>query len=182
MTRDGVLLDYRWVVAPDGTLQLSFVELRGLPHPPHARRHDAPRRAVQFRSLDGAGGRADAGSAGLRRAARSRRRGFYSEFGVPWLADDPHARFRTMTDERGRARSWRRTRARRPGRCSRASTAARSTRRGWPTSAASGTAATSTRPRRTRIAARPTSRATASSSSTPRRGVFGPHRHASGAR
>ena len=98
MTADGVLLDYRWVVDRDGKLKLSFSScagchsrvmpdgslLRGAPcnfnlsGAPAVDRMLAPLRVVP------------GGTAGQE---------FYAQYGVPWLADDPHKRFESMKDE-----------------------------------------------------------------------------------
>jgi len=97
MTRDGILLDYRWVVGRDGTLRLSFTSCAGC----HTRL--MPDGTV----LLGAPSNFDLSTAPavesmlarLRERELSAGERFYMEFGVPWLRDDPHARFRMLPDE-----------------------------------------------------------------------------------
>ncbi|MCE9594273.1 MAG: hypothetical protein K8S98_08765 [Planctomycetes bacterium] len=86
---NGVLLDYRWVVDRDAKLKLSLVScagchtrlmpdgsvLRGAPS--NYDLSDAPAVGKLFENLNVAPGL----SAGAE---------FYAEYGVPWLADDPH--------------------------------------------------------------------------------------------
>lgn len=98
VSKDGVLLDYRWVMDRDGRLKISFSSCAGchtrlmadgslLPGAPcNFDISSAPAVGLMLAQID-------AGD-GLSRGAR-----FYSEFGVPWLADDPHARFRDLADE-----------------------------------------------------------------------------------
>lgn len=98
MSVDGVLLDYRWVVERDGKLKLGVSSCFGchtrvlpdgslLPGAPcNFDLSDAPvlgRLFEPMRLVPGA-------SAGKE---------FYAQFGVPWLADDPHKRFESMSDE-----------------------------------------------------------------------------------
>jgi hypothetical protein len=98
MTRDGVLLDYRWVVDRDGELKISFSSCFGC----HTRL--MPDGSL----LEGAPCNYDIGDApavGIMldnlHISHDLTPGeeFYMQFGVPWLADDPHARFRTMPVE-----------------------------------------------------------------------------------
>lgn len=97
MSADGVLLDYRWVVDLDRKLKLSFSSCAGchtrlmpdgslLPGAPcNFDISDAP--AVQtMLSRVSPSPTLSAGDA------------FYAQFGVPWLAHDPHRRAKTMSD------------------------------------------------------------------------------------
>ncbi len=98
MDANGVLLDYRWVVDRQGKLNLSFSScsgchtrlmpdgslLRGAPC--NFDLGDSPAAASMLKQLRLLPGR----SAGEE---------LYAQFGVPWLANDPHARFKTMSDE-----------------------------------------------------------------------------------
>lgn len=96
ITREGVLLDYRWVVQADGTLAISFTSCAGC----HSRL--MPDGTV----LSGAPSNFDLSAAPaaesmlrlLRERTLTAGERFFMEFGVPWLADDPHARFRTLPD------------------------------------------------------------------------------------
>jgi len=97
MDRDGVLLDYRWVVDKDGTLKLSASSCIGchsrlmpdgsvLPGAPcNFDLSDAPAVRIMLDQLPDPGG-----PLGQR---------FYAGFGVPWLADDEHSKYRDMGDE-----------------------------------------------------------------------------------
>jgi len=98
MTRDGVILDYRWVVTIDGTLKMSVSSCSGC----HTRL--MPDGSV----LWGAPSNYDLAESPAADILLSRfvpepplpgGERFYQSFGVPWLRDDPHARFRNMTDE-----------------------------------------------------------------------------------
>jgi mono/diheme cytochrome c family protein len=99
MTKDGILLDYRWVVDSDRKLKLSFTSCAGchtriLPDgsllpgaPSNFDLSDAPaveRMLNQLRLVPG----------------KSSGQELYAQHGVPWLADDEHARLRDMPDER----------------------------------------------------------------------------------
>lgn len=98
MSPEGVLLDFRWVVERDGKLKLSFSScagchsrlmpdgslLRGAPC--NFDLSDAPVLEHMFAPLRVVPG----ASAGKE---------FYANYGVPWLADDPHKRFESMSDE-----------------------------------------------------------------------------------
>ena len=98
MTKDGVLLDYRWVVERDGKLKISFSSCAGC----HSRL--MPEGTVllgapcNFNLAD-----TPAADVLLDKVALTPRvskgREFYEAFGVPWLQDDPHARFKNMSDE-----------------------------------------------------------------------------------
>jgi len=97
MTKDGVLLDYRWVVDGDGTLKVSFsscfaCHTRLMPDgtllPGAPSNYDvasSPAVAVMARQLQIS-------------STLSKGQDFYAQFGVPWCAEDPHARFATMAD------------------------------------------------------------------------------------
>lgn len=98
ISADGVLLDYRWVVDQDSKLNLSFsscasCHTRLMPDgsllagaPCNYDQTDTP-------AVDGM----------LKQLTISPKQSFaedfYTRFGVPWLDNDPHARFRTMTDD-----------------------------------------------------------------------------------
>lgn len=98
MTKDGVLLDYRWVVDRDGKLKISFWSCAGchtrlmpdgslLPGAPcNFDLSDAPAVSKMLRLLTPA-------------AKLTRGETFYADFGVPWRRDDVHARFKSMKDE-----------------------------------------------------------------------------------
>jgi len=97
MTRDGILLDYRWVVDRDGKLKVSLsscagchtrlmpdgTALRGAPA-----NYDLAKSPATQLLLDGF-----RRILGLPLGAE-----LYAAFGVPWLGDDAHARFRAMSD------------------------------------------------------------------------------------
>jgi len=98
MTKDGILLDYRWVVDSDRKLKLSFSSCSGchtriLPDgsllpgaPSNFDLSDAPavgRMLNQLRLTPG----------------KSYGQEVYAQHGVPWLADDEHARLRDLPDE-----------------------------------------------------------------------------------
>jgi hypothetical protein len=98
MTKDGVLLDYRWVVDRDKKLKLSFWSCGGchtrlMPDgslldgaPCNFDISDAPAVGIMLKQL--------AISTKLTRGERQ-----YVEYGVPWRKDDVHACFKTMKDE-----------------------------------------------------------------------------------
>ncbi len=95
MSADGILLDYRWVIENDGKLKLSFSSCAGC----HTRL--MPDGSL----LEGAPCNFDISDApavevllaNIAIAPRlSSAEDFYLQYGVPWLADDPHARFRTL--------------------------------------------------------------------------------------
>lgn len=98
MTKDGVILDYRWVVDRDGKLKISASSCQGC----HTRLME------DGTTLAGAPSNFDlAPSPATARLLRpltkipdlTRGERLYMEFGVPWRADDVHAPFRTMTPE-----------------------------------------------------------------------------------
>ena len=98
MSKDGVLLDYLWVVDLDGTLKLSASSCGGchsrlmpdgslLPGAPsNFDLADSPATTILLEPV-------------VLVPGASRGEELYAQFGVPWLADDVHARFRTMPDE-----------------------------------------------------------------------------------
>lgn len=97
MDANGVLLDYRWVVGTDGKLRLSLSSCVGC----HSRL--MPDGSV----LAGAPSNYDLSDApavqkmlGQIRIGRnvSAAEAFYAQFGVPWLADDPHKALRDMPE------------------------------------------------------------------------------------
>jgi len=102
VSKDGVLLDYLWVVDLDGTLKLSASSCGGC----HSRL--MPDGSL----LEGAPSNFDLGDSQATETllapvqvvpGASPGEELYAEFGVPWLADDVHARFRTMPDAEVRA-------------------------------------------------------------------------------
>lgn len=97
MTADGVILDYRWVVDHDGKLKISVSSCGGC----HTRL--MPDGSL----LPGAPSNYDLADSPAADILLSKffpnpplpeGEQFYQDFGVPWLADDVHARFRTMPD------------------------------------------------------------------------------------
>lgn len=97
MTKDGVLLDYRWVVERDGKLKVSFSSCAGC----HTR--VMPDGSL----LRGAPSNFDVSDAPAVQRLLARLRPVpmpplgeivYAEHGVPWLEGDVHAQFRTMPD------------------------------------------------------------------------------------
>jgi hypothetical protein len=98
ITPDGVILDFRWVVDLDGTLKVSLSSCQGC----HS--HLMPDGSL----LAGAPCNFDfattrAGKILLETFRRSPKlsqgKQLYSDFGVPWAKDDPHAPFAKMSDE-----------------------------------------------------------------------------------
>jgi hypothetical protein len=98
ITKDGILLDYRWVVGTDGVLRISLSSCAGC----HSRL--MPDGTV----LSGAPSNYDLSDAPavqtmldqirvLPNASEAER--FYAQYGVPWLPDDPHATFKAKTNE-----------------------------------------------------------------------------------
>jgi len=98
MSKDGILLDYRWVVDREGKLKLSFASCQGchsrlMPDgsvlsgaPSNFDLSDAPPIRVALKQL--------ALSPNLTRGEE-----FYAQFGVPWREHDAHLPFKTMKDE-----------------------------------------------------------------------------------
>lgn len=97
MTRDGVILDFRWVVDQNGVLTVSFSSCAGC----HTRL--MPDGTV----LRGAPCNFDLSAAAAVQLMLAQLEDqpaplgelLYRDFGVPWLADDPHVRFRAMPDD-----------------------------------------------------------------------------------
>ena len=98
MTREGILLDYRWVVERDGSLKISLSSCSGC----HTRL--MPDGSL----LPGGPSNFDLADSPAARALLARfyptpppseGERFYQSFGVPWRADDVHARFRTNRDD-----------------------------------------------------------------------------------
>lgn len=97
MTKQGILLDYRWVVDQDGTLKLSFsscfsCHTRLMPDgdlllgaPSNYDLGDSPAAGAMLKQL---------------RLWPEATKGEdkYAQFGVPWIADDVHAKFKAMSD------------------------------------------------------------------------------------
>lgn len=97
-TRDGIILEYRWVVDYDGKLKISMASCSSC----HSRL--MPDGTI----LRGAPSNFDLADSPAARILLSKFRPtpslppgeeLYQFYGVPWRADDPHARFRKMTDE-----------------------------------------------------------------------------------
>jgi hypothetical protein len=97
MSRDGVLIDYRWVVDLDGRLKMSLSSCSGC----HTRL------MPDGTLLPGAPSNFNLSAAPAVMAlleplrlspTLTKGEDFYAQYGVPWLADDPHARFKTMPD------------------------------------------------------------------------------------
>jgi mono/diheme cytochrome c family protein len=97
MSKDGVLLDYRWVVDKDDKLELSLSSCAGchtrvmpdgslLPGAPC--NFDLSNAPVVDKMLDPI----------LPMPGLSKGQQFYAQYGVPWLPDDPQLRFRDMPD------------------------------------------------------------------------------------
>jgi mono/diheme cytochrome c family protein len=98
ISRDGIMLDYRWIVEKDGTLKVGVASCSGchsrllpdgsvLPGAPcNFDLAETPAASILLATLNPP----------PRSAAGER---FYDMFGVPWLADDPHGRFKRMTDD-----------------------------------------------------------------------------------
>jgi hypothetical protein len=98
MSKDGVLLDYRWVVDHDGTLKMSVSSCSGC----HTRL--MPDGSL----LRGAPSNFDLAESPAAEILLSKffpkpplpeGTQFYEDFGVPWRSDDVHAKFKTMTDD-----------------------------------------------------------------------------------
>lgn len=97
MTKDGIILDYRWVVDKDRTLKVGVSSCSGchsrlmpdgtvLPGAPsNFDLADSPAARIMLAKLDPP----------PRPPAGER---FYHMFGVPWLRDDPHVRFKRLAD------------------------------------------------------------------------------------
>ena len=98
LTRDGILLDYRWVVDLDGQLKLSLSSCFGC----HSRRLDDGSLLVGAPSnydlgdSEATGALLDSITIGPGLSPGER---FYAQFGVPWRDDDPHARLRSLSAE-----------------------------------------------------------------------------------
>lgn len=97
ITKDGIILDYRWVVDRDGELNIGVSSCSGC----HSRL--MPDGSL----LAGAPSNFDLSNSPAAEILLSnlypkppppKGKLFYQSFGVPWLSDDVHARFRDMTD------------------------------------------------------------------------------------
>ena len=98
MTADGVIVDYRWVVDRDGTLQLSLSSCSGC----HSRlMPDGTLLLGAPSNFDVSSSPAVDAMIGKLRLSESWSAGqsLYAEFGVPWVEGDVHEPFRTMSDE-----------------------------------------------------------------------------------
>ena len=98
LSADGTLPDYRWVVDRDGKLKVSFSSCAGC----HTRlMPDGSLLAGAPCNFDISA--APAVKSLLKRVSispsLSASKSFYAQYGVPWRADDVHARFRTMSEE-----------------------------------------------------------------------------------
>jgi len=98
VTPEGVILDYRWVVERDGTLKIGVSSCGGC----HSRlMPDGSLLAGAPSNFD----LADSPASSVLLAKfhpvppLPEGRQLYQEFGVPWRADDVHARFKTMSDD-----------------------------------------------------------------------------------
>jgi mono/diheme cytochrome c family protein len=98
MTKDGVLLDYRWVVDLDGTLKATIsscfaCHTRLMPDgsllPGAPCNYDISDSPAVLRMLEPL----------LPLPDMTKGEQYYAQYGVPWRADDPHARWRDMDDE-----------------------------------------------------------------------------------
>lgn len=98
VTKDGVILDYRWVIDYDGSLKISISSCSGC----HTRL--MPDGSLLY----GAPSNYDLGESPAAerllskfRPTEQRSEGelFYQSFGVPWLGDDVHANFRSKSNE-----------------------------------------------------------------------------------
>jgi len=98
VTKDGVVLDYRWVVARDGALQLGISSCAGC----HTRLMDDGtllRGAPSNYDLAGSPAESALTDAFEPRPRLPRGLRLWNFHGVPWLADDVHAKYRSMPDE-----------------------------------------------------------------------------------
>lgn len=95
--KDGVLLDYRWVVDRDGKLKMSLSSCAGC----HTRlMPDGTLLRGAPSNFDLADSHAvDVMLAQLLPSPMPKGQQLYEDFGVPWRANDVHSRFRTMSDE-----------------------------------------------------------------------------------
>lgn len=96
LTREGILLDYRWVVERDGTLKLSLSSCFGC----HSRLMEdgsllwgAPSN-YDLGDWEAAGAMLAAIAVAPELAPGER---FYAQFGVPWRRNDPHAPLRSLS-------------------------------------------------------------------------------------
>ncbi len=97
MSKDGLLLDYRWVVDRDRKLKLSFSSCSGC----HSRL--MPDGSVLLgapRNFDLSDAPAVSLMIGKLRISSSLSKGgeFYAQYGVPWLKNDLHLSFKSMSD------------------------------------------------------------------------------------
>lgn len=98
LSKDGIILDYRWVVAEDRTLKVGVSSCSGC----HSRLMPdgsvLPGAPCNFDLADSPAARVLLEK--LNPPPRSSAGGyFYDMFGVPWLGDDPHARFTRMSED-----------------------------------------------------------------------------------
>ena len=96
MTKDGVLLDYRWIVDRDGTLKLTISSCSGC----HSRlMPDGTVLRGAPSNFDFADSPASAALLANLYPDKPKRESFYQMYGVPWLADDAHAAIAAKPDE-----------------------------------------------------------------------------------
>ncbi len=98
VTKDGIILDYLWVVQRDGTLAISSSSCQGC----HSRRMpDGSLLAGAPSNFDLSDSPAAETILGQLKLSPSLTAGqeIYAQFGVPWLDGDVHAKFATMSDE-----------------------------------------------------------------------------------
>jgi len=98
MTKDGVILDYRWVVDYDGKLKISVSSCSGC----HSKLMPD---GTLLRGAPSNYDLADSPAADILLSKffpdppLPEGEQFYQSHGVPWLADDPHAKYRGMSDD-----------------------------------------------------------------------------------
>lgn len=98
ITKDGILLDYRWVVDRDGQLKISLSSCYGC----HSRLMEDGSLLIGAPSNYDLGDSAATGilleaiAVAPQLPAGER---FYAQYGVPWRSDDPHQRLRSLSEE-----------------------------------------------------------------------------------
>jgi hypothetical protein len=99
VTKEGYLPLYRWVVDNDGVLKASALGCGSC----HLRVGDdgtiVPGVTDNFTGFNSPAFKTIGAQVAALKGHTTKGEEFYSEFGVPWLADDIHARFKTMPDE-----------------------------------------------------------------------------------
>lgn len=113
VTKDGQVFSYRWIVDQSGELKVTSAACAGChflvlpdkslvygPGPGNPPREDKPASPVMAALTATPAAIATFSSTDKTVVPRhSEGEVFYSYFGVPWVADDEHARFKTMSDE-----------------------------------------------------------------------------------